>query len=133
MFVGLADILYKKLIMFYTKNIDSFNGVGDDGATFDLFDSFKKWIREEEEAHELQNWLEESFLMSQYDLANISERELNEELTSLITTLKADYINSKIIALKAQLEEAENKSDRQETEKIYSQLSEYIKRKALLN
>jgi hypothetical protein len=130
-FAGALDSLYKKLIMYYTKNINLFESAGNEEGKFDLFDSFKKWIGEGGDDAESTALLEESFLMSQNEVIS-DEKECQGELANLLKTLKVDYINSKITALKTQLEEAEKKSDRQTTENVYSQLSELIQRKALL-
>ncbi|MFA6422036.1 MAG: DNA primase [Candidatus Buchananbacteria bacterium] len=133
MFQGELDILYKKFIMYYTKNIDSFNSASDQGTTFDLFDSLNGLLDDQGPDYEFKVFLEESFLLSQNESSRLSDKEIREELANFINILKADYINSKITALKAQLEEAEQKSDRQKLESIYSELNEYIRRRALLN
>ncbi len=131
-FEGKTERLYKKLVMYYTKNITKFNGVSENSAEIDLFDSFKRYISENGHDSELESFCEESFLMSQNKDENVTEKDLQEEFAGLIKILKADYINFQINALKTQLEKAENKSDRQQIEEIYSKINQLIKRKALL-
>lgn len=130
-FDGVLGSVYKNLAMYYTRNIGFFENTKEQGDP-KLFDALRA-MASGDDGSDQQALLEEAFLASQDSETVVDEREMQAELANLTKILKADYINSKITALKSQLEEAENKSDRRRIEDIYSQLSELIKRKALLD
>lgn len=122
--------LYKNLILFYTKNINSLKDLSVDKSERDLFDLFKEWLSDNNAAEATIEALASSFLLSQKDFVGLTSAEAKAEINSLIKTLKIDYLNGKISSLKLSLAQAEKQGESERAQVIYAELNDLVRERA---
>lgn len=130
---GLADYLtdqpainlYKRIVLFYTKNVEPINKIGVDNSTsqIDLLELMSNWLKDDAEAIKLVN---EAFLSGQNFFGDIDLNLAQKEFGSLAKRLKNFCLDERINDLKLELMAAERQGDQAETDNIYVRLQQLI-------
>ena len=122
--------LYKKIVLFYTKNTGSVDNLaGDKSDDKDFFDLLHNWLRQEQFDQDLEQ-INEIYLLGQKEFLNLEDNQIKQEISGLVKILKDDYLNKKIDKLKNKLTELEKSgASSQEINVVYKDLSEMIREK----
>jgi len=131
LYTRVALDLYKRLVLFYSKSNELKSLLSVDKAEMDLHSIIKDFLKEEDNLsnQELINLLDESFLLSAKDFADLTAKEAKAELSATLKILNNDYLNKKISLLNQDLQEAEKRSDSNKINSLSLELSELLKRK----
>jgi len=125
--------LYKKLILYYTKNVNLFDAQTVDKPEFDLSAGFDKWLAEDQIVPEKEkNFLGDAFLLCQKDFLGLAETEIKADLENLLHLCKSNYLIRRINELKATLLQAEKNKDLPEINRLAAELNGFIKQKISL-
>ncbi len=125
-------ILYKNLILFYTKNNSLFQNFSGRQEDFDLFNLLAGWFKEnqaEVSPEQAEKILQEAFFLAEKEFKELELKDLRKEIDNLSRMLKSDYLNQEITRLNYQLKQAEAKGDKQEIDKICAKLNDLISQK----
>ena len=131
----LAFGLYKKIVLFYTKNTDFIKSQTvdnlDSRPQSDLFNFFADWLKNNKPSQAELQTTDELSLLFAAELEQLTEGEIKAELNNLQKGLKEDYLKNKINILSAQLSQAERAGAAPEViNRIYQELSELIRQKS---
>ncbi|MEI6288506.1 MAG: DNA primase [bacterium] len=124
----LAGGVYKKLVLFYTKNSNLISGSTVDNSQFDLFDGLKQWFDEAESDKSQLDLVSGAFFSSQNVLAEENEKSASAEMAGIIRLLKDEYLKRRIEFLKIELQKAEREAP-ERVENIYHDLQDLISRR----
>ncbi len=131
----LLRAIYKELILFYTKNNELFTLGAGEREEQKIFDQFITQVKKQAAEPLAQSGasadlmrqdvsiLEQSYLLAQKDFFELSAKDAKVELDNMLKLLKSGYLKSKISRLKFDLEQAEKRGDKSQSEEIYQELS----------
>ncbi len=126
--LGRPQELYKKIVLFYTKNVDPVDKLAVDNSTSqnNLLDFFAAYFRDDEET---TDFLNESFLFGQDIFSDLDAATAGKEFDALLKMSKSSALEQSINSLKQDLERAEKSGDRDQAEEIYRRLQDLIAEK----
>ncbi len=120
--------LYKKLIIFYTKNNHVFKDLSVDKSGFDVYTLLTTSFKDDLTKQELKI-LQDASWLADTDYHALSETDLQVELRQLIKLLQTKYWQSQVANLKQKLQQAEAQQDADQVSRIYEQLSQLLHQK----
>jgi len=129
---GLAQKLYKSLILFYTTHNELFALGARGREETNIFSAFTDWLKTQAVSDGAEQFLEQSYLLAQKDFASLDAREAKNEIETILKLLKSNYLSSMISRLNNELRQAEKIGDKIALEKISISLSELIRQKSEL-
>ncbi|MFA5029213.1 MAG: DNA primase [Patescibacteria group bacterium] len=124
--------LYKKIVLFYTRNTGSLEKLSVDKLGTEIWKIFDEWLKRDKPDFSAaeSKLLEEVFLLAQAERGVIEEKAAKEELDNFLKLLKNNYLTGEIDRLKQTLEKAELAGrPAEELAQIYLKLNELIKQK----
>ncbi|HPN81619.1 MAG TPA: DNA primase [bacterium] len=119
--------LYKKIILFYTKNVDSITKLDVDNSVSqgDLLDLMLAWLGEADD----NKLVKEAFLVGQNSFVEIDFDSAQKEFSGLVKKIKNLSLDQLINDLKLQLIAAEKRGEQAESERLYIKLQQLIMEK----